>query len=59
MCNDKSVFDFIDKIVLLKNILCKNLNESTMEITPIKSTTIIITEYFLREKIKNNIFNIH
>ena len=50
MCNDKSVFDFIDKIVLLKNILCKNLNESTMEITPIKSTTIIITEYFLREK---------
>lgn len=60
MCNDESVFDFIDSIGNVIGIVSKNLNQGVNQmdevkviVEPIKSTTIVITEQYLKEKIDN------
>lgn len=51
MCNEESVFDFIDSINNVKSIVEKNLDVPRVDVEPIKSTTIVITEHYLREKL--------
>lgn len=50
MCNDDSVFKFMDSIMTVKTIVEKNL-KTKVEVEPIKTTTIVITGHFLKEKL--------
>lgn len=55
MCNDESVFDFMDSIYNVKQLVEKNLSQDNeeikMEVEPIRTTTIIINGQYLSEKL--------
>jgi len=58
MCNVESVFDFIDSINTVKQVVENNLSTKVMggqkvvvEVEPIKTTSVIVTATYLREKI--------
>lgn len=53
MCNEESVFDFIDSIHNVKSIVEKNLGVQKVDVEPIKTTTVVITEHYLREKLSD------
>lgn len=52
MCNDESVFDFMDSIYHVKGIVEKNIGDS-VRVEPIKSTSIIVHSQYLIEKIND------
>ena len=55
MCNDESVFEFMDSIYNVKNLVEKNLsteNEKVkVDVEPIRTTTFVVNGQYLSEKI--------
>lgn len=55
MCNDESVFDFIDSINNVKQLVERNLSivgeQVKVQVEPIRSTTIVINGQYLTEKL--------
>lgn len=60
MCDSKSVFDFMDNIVKLIDVIKKNLSSyekkdvsGTVEIEPIKTLGVVVHTKFIEEKMKD------